>query len=194
MTQEINLNENEGEEFVPVRQYPHYLISNQGRVFNTRTHRELGNVMPNGYIHVNLSNGKDDTQNYYVHRLVMEHFGPPAPEGMNEIDHINRQRDDNRVENLRWCTHSENIRNQAGRGRVRFTYLDELPETAEPLDSYNGHDFDGLYVDYEREKLYVFNGLKYRELTPKRIRGNIYYQTYDIENHNRSLYHKVLFG
>ena len=192
MTQEINLNENE--EFTEIRGFEHYLISNQGRVFNTRTHRELGNVMPNGYIHVNLSNGKDDTQNYYIHRLVMEHFGPPAPEGMNEIDHIDRDRTNNRLENLRWCTHSENIRNQAGRGRNRFNYIDELPETAEQLDAYNGHEFDGLYVDHEEEKLYVFNGLQYRELRPSRINGSTYYQTKDINGRGVALSHLILFG
>ena len=42
----------------------------------------------------------------YMHRLIMD-----APEGM-EVDHINHDPLDNRRENLRVCTHSENGKNK----------------------------------------------------------------------------------
>lgn len=42
-----------------------------------------------------------------VHRIVAEAFIPKI-EGKDNIDHINGIRDDNRVENLRWCTTKEN--------------------------------------------------------------------------------------
>lgn len=51
-----------------------------------------------------------DGKIYRVHRLVAETF-IPNPAGLPEIDHINRDRSDNRVENLRWATRSENTRN-----------------------------------------------------------------------------------
>lgn len=44
---------------------------------------------------------------YYVHRLVAECF-IPNPDGKTEVDHINTNRSDNRVENLRWLTRGEN--------------------------------------------------------------------------------------
>lgn len=60
----------------------------------------------NGYLRVNLhSNGK--LRQFAIHRLVGFAF-IPLIEGKHYIDHINGIRIDNRVENLRWCTHHEN--------------------------------------------------------------------------------------
>lgn len=58
-----------------------------------------------GYLRV-VINGK----NYFVHRLVAETF-IPNPEGKPFVDHINRNRTDNRRQNLRFVTASENQRN-----------------------------------------------------------------------------------
>ena len=35
----------------------------------------------------------------------------PNPDNKSEVDHINTKRDDDRVDNLRWATHKENINN-----------------------------------------------------------------------------------
>ena len=45
-----------------------------------------------------------------VHREVWEQANGPIPDGY-EIDHINGQRADNRLENLRLVTRQENMRN-----------------------------------------------------------------------------------
>lgn len=47
----------------------------------------------------------------FVHRLVTEAFLGPRPDGF-EVDHINRDKHDNRVENLRYVTHSGNMKNR----------------------------------------------------------------------------------
>lgn len=43
-----------------------------------------------------------------IHRLVAETF-IPNPNNYSDVDHINGNTQDNRVENLRWCTHQQNI-------------------------------------------------------------------------------------
>lgn len=92
-----------------------YQISNLGNVKslnyrNTDEEKILKQIKHSkGYLQVGLcKNGK--TKKYTTHRLVAEHF-IPNPNNLPQIDHINTNKTDNRVENLRWCTIKENNNN-----------------------------------------------------------------------------------
>ena len=140
-----------------------------------------------GYVKCKLNR-----KSYLKHRIIANQFIDNSND-LSEVDHINHNRADNRIENLHWVSHSENNKNRTGRGKYAYTYLDELPDTAESLSAYNGHEFDGLYIDYENQKLYLFNRTRYREAIATRNRDNLYYNIRDIENKLQHLNHVVLF-
>lgn len=85
--------------------YENYSISNLGNVRNDKTGRILKVYKKeNGYLQVQLG-GK--TVPKYIHRLMAITF-LKQEENKKQIDHINGIRDDNRLENIRWVTASEN--------------------------------------------------------------------------------------
>jgi hypothetical protein len=53
----------------------------------------------------------------YQHRLMAKAF-IPNPSGHRYVDHINRDKTDNRIENLRWCLQSQNMGNVCKRKNV----------------------------------------------------------------------------
>ena len=95
--------------------YTDYLIYNDGRVFSKFSNKFLkpGTNGRTGYKFIKLSN--DNKQgSHTIHRLIALHY-INNPENKRCVDHINRIKSDNRVENLRWVTHSENKQNQSKR-------------------------------------------------------------------------------
>lgn len=97
-----------------------YQVSNLGRVKSLRSKRSKDGIMSlgkkQGYSVIIVPNGKSRKM-LLVHRLVAQAF-IPNPENKPHIDHINGDRKDNRVENLRWCTPLENMNNPITKQRV----------------------------------------------------------------------------
>ena len=91
--------------------YENYIIYEDGLIYNENNDRFIKDRKEkNGYMRVGLSkDGKE--KHFLVHRLIALSF-IPNPDNKKCIDHINRIRDDNRIENLRWVTHSENSQNR----------------------------------------------------------------------------------
>ncbi|MGO1563156.1 MAG: HNH endonuclease signature motif containing protein [Actinomycetaceae bacterium] len=84
-----------------------YSVSSLGRLSSDRYGRILEpTVRPTGYAQATLAHRRSVTYRL-VHRLVLEAFIGPCPEGM-EACHNNGNRTDNRLENLRWDTRLAN--------------------------------------------------------------------------------------
>lgn len=94
------------EVFRPIKGFEDYLVTDTARVYSLKSRKYLNlTKATTGYIKVSLyKNGKMYAKT--THKLVAEAF-LPNPENKPTVDHINRIRDDNRLENLRWATISE---------------------------------------------------------------------------------------
>lgn len=94
-----------------------YLISRDGLIYSRRSKRIL-KVSENwlGYKRVYLTFFNGGGRWFKVHRLVALQF-IPNPDGLTDVNHINHDKGDNRVENLEWLSHSDNIRHSYRDGR-----------------------------------------------------------------------------
>ncbi len=93
-------------------EHPDILVSDQGRVA-----RLLKTDTPskNGYARVNVKNRAGKHVVRLVHQLVLEAFVGPRP-SRTLTRHINDIKMDNRLENLRWGTPSENTQDAYDNG------------------------------------------------------------------------------
>lgn len=117
-----------------------YIVSNRGTVrakfrgiiSGAKTYfRSAHTLSPgkdkNGYFFVRLSHNNNIKQ-FYIHQLVAEAFIGPCPENRT-VDHINRIKTDNRIENLRYATikqqNDNRILNPAKGSKCNFSKLNE---------------------------------------------------------------------
>ena len=98
--------------WLPHPTFSRYSISSKGRVKGI--HGEIMKTpLRKGYPSLSLMVEGSLSTNRDVHRLVAETF-IPNPDGYATVDHINRKKTDNRVENLRWASHSMQGYNKDG--------------------------------------------------------------------------------
>ena len=119
---------------VNIENFNHYYISNKGRV-KSNIRQGGGGILKNnltklGYYRVGLRNKeRKHTKYFFIHRLIALSF-IDNPNNYPIVDHINRIRIDNRIENLRWCSHSTNSKNRTLKGCIQKQRLRQLKDGA----------------------------------------------------------------
>ena len=121
-----------------------YKVSNTGEIYSMRENKNLSLSKDRyGYVQIILyKNGESKT--YKVHRLVALAF-IPNPDKKPSINHLDGNPRNNRVENLEWCTASENQQHRryvlkSGNRRVKRietdTIYDSIKQAAEDNSSH----------------------------------------------------------
>ncbi len=111
-----------------IKNYEKYIINTTGEVINTHTNKKRKTSISNGYETLVLhDNGK--SKSFKLHRLLAEAF-IPNPYNKLYVNHINGIKTDNRLENLEWCTQSENSKHAykigLNKGRKNITKKSKL--------------------------------------------------------------------
>jgi hypothetical protein len=107
------------------------LIWNMDRSDKVKKGKVAGCLKANGYIQIRHNN-----KSHLVHRLIFTYHYNYIPKF---IDHINNNRSDNRIENLRECTMQQNLFN-----RVKF----------------GNHKYKGVYKDGNKFKVQIMGNGK----------------------------------
>ena len=123
-------------EFIPLSDYPEYeILSQHSFIIRKKDNHYIVSERinkSNGYPSVCLNGNKIDK-----HRIIAKQFIPnDEPINKKYIDHLNKDRTDYHLENLRWCTSSENNKNSSKRNGVEYDFVDNIPDDSIVIDHY----------------------------------------------------------
>jgi hypothetical protein len=88
--------------------YPNYIITNDGKVYNSQREKYLTPGVKGGYMFVGLSDC-EKRRDFSIHRLVATMF-LENPNNYTEINHIDYDKTNNNVSNLEWISRSDNMK------------------------------------------------------------------------------------
>lgn len=108
----------------------YYQVSNMGRVWSVRNQMYMKpSADKDGYLNVTLTAKNGKRKNEKVHRLVALAF-LDNPNGFPQVNHKDKIRNNNTLENLEWCSALYNITYSKGKA-IKCVELDkEFPSSA----------------------------------------------------------------
>jgi len=87
-----------------------YMINKEGDVYGCKNKRMMKHhISYKGYNYVHLTKNNEGHQ-YFIHRLIAIQF-IPNPNKLDQVDHIDMDKKNNKIENLRWVNNALNQQN-----------------------------------------------------------------------------------
>lgn len=86
-----------------------YLADSKGVLYTRKGRIIRGCKDKVGYLVTTLRDDQDRKRNFYIHRAVALAFLGIPEEGFDTVDHIDGNKSNNKIENLRWLSLSENV-------------------------------------------------------------------------------------
>lgn len=138
----------------------------QGRYIHNKYHIIKPRINKYGYQQVCLmKEGVEKT--YLLHRLIAKAF-IPNPNNLPEVNHINGIKHDNRVENLEWCTISQNTKHAYNNNLNNFQI-----KSLKGLNDWNSKNSYVKVVLSKDGEEHIFNGTREASEFLKTTRDNI---------------------
>lgn len=112
-------------EYKIIKEFPNYEINENCQIRSIKSGRFIKPYLQKGYYRVSLTIEKGKQKSAAVHRLLASAFIPNL-DNKPIIDHINQDKTDNRIENLRWSTYKENANNVDPIKRKHKSYSERI--------------------------------------------------------------------
>lgn len=119
--------------------YDNYYCNSLGDVFSIR--KKLKKSKRNGYECITLCN-KGVCKTITVHRIIAKLF-IPNPFNKPQVNHIDGNRSNNKIENLEWCTPKENYAHAKRTGLIKNPICKNRKDLSKPINQF----LDGVLIN-----------------------------------------------